>query len=269
MSEKKGLYDLNPNSNWAKLFEWIWGVNPSEKYKTMCPYFWQYVLTILILPIALAGRLVIMLVEPWISSAKDNNRLSNERTFNKLVDSLEDATTDKELHKIRFSKCFIKNSSRLRYDYFDLWDKTHIAAERYYNKVVCPKKELKQEKIDKIKYGKVGTIIAYVVGALTLYCVYEFLSWVAHLITFTEFTGAIGIVSLVALAVLSFYGFFWLIGLTIKAIANNSACNEKLQSFGTGVGNVFAFIGRGIQLVFDMVINVYKKSCPTIHWDKD
>lgn len=51
------MYNLNRNSRAAKFYEWIWNTDVS-KFKTMCPYFWKYVLTILFLPVLLTGKFI-------------------------------------------------------------------------------------------------------------------------------------------------------------------------------------------------------------------
>jgi hypothetical protein len=37
------LYNLNSKSKTVKFFKWAWGVDPTIKYKTMCPYFWAFI----------------------------------------------------------------------------------------------------------------------------------------------------------------------------------------------------------------------------------
>ena len=50
------LYTFNKRSNHVQFFKWLWGVDPTHRYKTMCPYFWSYVVTILILPFLILIR---------------------------------------------------------------------------------------------------------------------------------------------------------------------------------------------------------------------
>lgn len=51
------MYKLNKNSNSAKFYKWIWGTDVTQ-FKTMCPYFWKYVLTILFLPFILSAKFI-------------------------------------------------------------------------------------------------------------------------------------------------------------------------------------------------------------------
>jgi len=50
------MYNLNPNTRTARFYSWLWDTNVT-KYKNMCPYFWKYILTILILPLPLLYKL--------------------------------------------------------------------------------------------------------------------------------------------------------------------------------------------------------------------
>lgn len=47
------MYKLNKFSWSARFFEWVWNTDVEIKFKSMCPYFWSYVLTLVFLPIIL------------------------------------------------------------------------------------------------------------------------------------------------------------------------------------------------------------------------
>jgi hypothetical protein len=49
------MYKLNKFSWSARFFEWVWNTDV-EKFKSMCPYFWSYVLTLVFLPIILVFK---------------------------------------------------------------------------------------------------------------------------------------------------------------------------------------------------------------------
>ena len=51
------MYNLNPNTRTARFYSWIWDTDVT-KIRSMCPYFWKYVVTILILPLPLLYKLV-------------------------------------------------------------------------------------------------------------------------------------------------------------------------------------------------------------------
>ena len=49
------MYKLKTTSLLSKFYSWIWNTEIT-KFKTMCPYFWMYVLTILLLPLVLISK---------------------------------------------------------------------------------------------------------------------------------------------------------------------------------------------------------------------
>ena len=51
------MYQLNTQSLSSRFYSWVWNTEVT-KFKTMCPYFWKYVLTILFLPVILVGKLL-------------------------------------------------------------------------------------------------------------------------------------------------------------------------------------------------------------------
>ena len=53
------LYTFNKNSFHSKAFNWVWGVNPTSRFKTMCPYFWSWVATIVFSWIIVPIRLLV------------------------------------------------------------------------------------------------------------------------------------------------------------------------------------------------------------------
>tara|TARA_R110001632_G_scaffold220683_1_gene350774 strand:- start:355 stop:879 length:525 start_codon:yes stop_codon:yes gene_type:complete len=49
------MYNLKTTSLSSRFYSWIWNTEIS-KFKTMCPYFWSYVLTIILLPFLLVAK---------------------------------------------------------------------------------------------------------------------------------------------------------------------------------------------------------------------
>ena len=45
------MYKFKTTSWHVKLFEWIFNEDPTKIYKSMCPYFWSFVLILLTLPL--------------------------------------------------------------------------------------------------------------------------------------------------------------------------------------------------------------------------
>ena len=51
------LYTFSKNSWHVRFYKWLYDKDPANKFKTMCPYFWTYVLTFITLPIILPIKL--------------------------------------------------------------------------------------------------------------------------------------------------------------------------------------------------------------------
>jgi len=80
------MYKLNA----AKFYKWIWGTEVTT-FKTMCPYFWKYTLTILFLPLILIGKLLFYLMPAKKKVAK---------TMDYIADSKVGTTTGKVVRSI-------------------------------------------------------------------------------------------------------------------------------------------------------------------------
>ena len=63
------MYKLNKNSKASRFYSWIYNTDVT-KYKTMCPYFWRYGFTILLLPLILIIKLILYPL-PSLSRIKD------------------------------------------------------------------------------------------------------------------------------------------------------------------------------------------------------
>ena len=75
------MYKLNTESSTVKFYEWIWNTNIT-KFKTMCPYFWLYVLTVLFIPVILPCKLVgYLLPAKKVSNAFDYIEASKTGEF--------------------------------------------------------------------------------------------------------------------------------------------------------------------------------------------
>jgi hypothetical protein len=86
------MYNLNSNSNSAKFFNWIWHKDVTE-YKTMCPYFWNYVLTILFIVPILAVKLIVGLF-PKKAVVKTQNYIAYSKVGD-LTENIVEAISSK------------------------------------------------------------------------------------------------------------------------------------------------------------------------------
>tara|TARA_R110000851_G_scaffold47424_1_gene115067 strand:- start:34437 stop:35288 length:852 start_codon:yes stop_codon:yes gene_type:complete len=262
------LYDLSANSNHVKFFKWLWGVDPSKKYKTMCPYFWAFVGSILILPIILVWNTIIWLIKPICNYFESKSQKQIDEFLNNLYLKLDSGSyTDYDLYKIHKSKCYkehyYKFISSDRYKK-GMTDKIDSSFNSYWDMIRERKREAKQT-LDNFKYGFFGKAIAYIIGLTLLgflgWGVYEFV----HLFTMGQFLGFLKGLGLTLLAI----GGLALIIAICVWFNDKYGCNSYLNRivFWKHIGDFFKVIGNGFLIVFDMIKNVYKQNCPIIHWD--
>lgn len=69
-------YNLKQQSNISKFYAWIWNTDVT-KNKTMCAYFWKYILTITFLPLIIFIKVIYFL-------------LPNKKEFNKKIEVIGD-----------------------------------------------------------------------------------------------------------------------------------------------------------------------------------
>jgi hypothetical protein len=263
------LYDFNSNSNHAKFFEWIWGVVPSIKFKTMCPYFWSYVLTIIFLPVILVYKFIEALFRPWMNYLDEKGERDAQLYVDKLIAEIEAGITSEDFYKIYESKCFKKygfqnDENGIAYLSTDLYDKVYMKYVSYRadRKI---KKQQKQQQIDNFKYGSTGTFLTYVMGAIGLALVAWFFYWFVHLFTWAEFVEFLIKLGLFLVGCATLFGVAW----GLASVLKRFGCDTWIRNivFWRYIGQFFVMIWKGIKIFFDMIGNLYRKSCPTIHWD--
>jgi hypothetical protein len=75
------MYKLNSETNGAKFFEWLWNTDVKQ-FKTMCPYFWAYVVTIIIFPVILAFKLLYFITPAKKTLVKGTNYIAHSKFGN-------------------------------------------------------------------------------------------------------------------------------------------------------------------------------------------
>lgn len=89
-----GLYDFKSDALHARFYGWLYDVDVTN-YKTICPYFWKYVLTIIFLPIILPFIIIVkgalavfMYLEDYndeLLRKMDPNELSDKKRIIKFL----------------------------------------------------------------------------------------------------------------------------------------------------------------------------------------
>jgi hypothetical protein len=196
------LYTFNKRSNHVQFFKWLWGVDPTDRYKTMCPYFWSYVVTVLILPFLILVRVFGTWGQDfnkWMLTYKQEQRNRKKKEFLANVALCKSA---KEAYQLKKTNCYEDFSWNISYDdkrafrdlahqYEDeLWEKSETKRRAKY--AIDKKKEEQRDaraaKTQAVKDSVVFKWISYtiigVVGGTfaiaLLFIIYKaivFISW--------------------------------------------------------------------------------------------
>jgi len=283
------LYNFKKGSNHVKFFKWIWGVDPTDRYNTMCPYFWSYVATIIFLPIILlfkvlggAGNSINLKLLNYKNNRSKKLKeglVSKIEALSKLNHSDEDVL--KKYYDIRNSKCFENFEWSIPYD---LVRKVKDFSNEYHSILMKAESLRLQEKSEKarkvnyvsIKENKVLKYIAMgiaIVGALFLvYFIGLFIIFAYNVVPWvTVFIIIAGLLlALVLLYVVSKYIFEPFYEKVLCKIEWNKTWVVKASKWIWF--NVLGTIGRGlingIIIFIDMVKSQYEQSCPIITWEE-
>lgn len=268
----KNLYDLSAKSNHVKFFKWMWGINPSSAYRTMCPYFWSYIGSIIIFPLIILWKVVVFIAKPIQTAIDVYADKQADEYIQELILRYNSASTDADFYKLFKSRCYKKYKGKLYWNENIDTDKVSNAAYTYESKKEAEsykRKESIQKNIDNFKYGSGGTIISYIIGGAILFLIGRFIYWFVHLFTLGEFVGFLKNAGLFLLG----FAIFILVFLGFRYLYFKIPCDNRVRRFFNKIvfwryiGEFFIMIGRGFLMLIDMIGNIYKKNCPTIHWD--
>ena len=259
----KDLYTFNKNSNHVKFFKWMWGVDPTISFKTMCPYFWQFLGSIVILPLILLWKLAILLTSPIKELIDAHSEKQADKFIAELLERIRSASTEEDYYNIYKSRCYRNYSYGLDYD-----EVCSLGSKyRGYLDLLEKRKADRQRALDNFKYGKSGTILSYVIGLVVVLLVGWFIYWLLHLFTWSEFLDfiiSLGVILIfITVAVGSYFSF--------KYLVDRYWCDNWINKivFWKYVGVFFKAIWKGIVMTIDMIKNIYKKSCPIITWENN
>jgi len=272
----KNLYNFNKDAWHVKFFLWIYGINPVYRFKSMCPYFWSYVLTILFLPLILVIKLFGKSGTKFMNYLHEykNNKYNKRYKLFLIKYNNPSILTDKECFSIRYTSCWYEWAYYLKEE-----NKENINLRaRIYGKTLleeeAKKKTIRKQTLTNIKENIIVKFIAIIVAvALILtfaYVIYQLCNF-TYLNTDWERVLRViinlGIISLIGILVIllckyiikPFFSYLsCLPGYTCKL------CKTKLWLY---IKNFFIILGEIFCVCVDMVYNIYKKQCPIIHWE--
>ncbi len=289
------LYTFKKTSWHVRFFKWLFDVNPTYRYKTMCPYFWTYVLIALFLPLILVIKLfgksgTVFL--NWVKDYKNNKEKAEIAHLKNLCENPD--LSPEEAFKIRKSKCWKKHNWEI-----DLSISNRIKGLAYQHREYLSDLKYKREeerdakreemvaKYEEVKEYKWFPYVAY----LITFALFGLLAWA---IIYGGYRGAMAIDwpwlgkwtlniliigAVIGSIILVLYGFIKYVCIPFVQwvscikLPKCGIC-ENMKSFFSlfkyvwlpiryvllGIVKFFAIIG-------DMIYSTYKKKCPIITWE--
>lgn len=291
------LYTFKKTSWHVRFFEWLFGVNPVHRYKTMCPYFWTYVVVFLTLPLILLVKMFGKGGTRFLNYLKDykENRRLKMVAYLKSLCEKEDMTPE-EAYKIWRSRCWKKHKWDLE-NYYEIRDKLCDLYEKHvkfmdkmrqadYQKRLA-QQEVRAQKLQEYKEAKWFTPVSYIISAgligMILYAIvfglYQAsiaINWavVGHwaliiLIVLGAIAAFIG--TLYALIKFIFIPFFqWLscVKLPECGICNNVKAFFRLFIYiWMPIKYIVLGMIKFVAIIGNMIYSTYKKQCPVITWE--
>jgi len=258
----KNLYSFSKNAWHVKLFKWAWDIDATKHFKTMCPYFWQLILTILVLPI-------IALANGWkyLGNIHSNYRskrriIDHQKNKEKLIALCVTITTGFDAWKLVKSKCWSD------YNYILPYNEYSRIYELYWNyreKLHLKKQQRTTELLNKTYIKIILGTIAVLVASYVLYNIFLLLSAVCAAIDWAVFLKTILII---VIAITTMGGIIW-VGIQIQDYRDSRKCNSCTSSpwkIWGYIAKPFKFVWYGFVIVGDMIYNFYKQQCPLIQW---
>lgn len=138
-----GLYSFSKNAWHVRFFKWLFNEDPTYRYKTMCPYFWTYVLIFLFIVPILIVKMFGRAGTTFLSWVKDYKYNKERRIIASLGARCANPNlTDAEAYAIYKSKCWDK----YRWDIdYHLKNKIYEMYEREDDRLRKVKRQMEHE----------------------------------------------------------------------------------------------------------------------------
>lgn len=292
----KNLYTFSKNSWHVRFFKWIFNSDPTELYKTMCPYFWTYVVVVLILPIILIVKLFGKGGTEVLNGFRTYKERKEKRLFADFEKRVAAAETPEQVYHLMRSRCWQKFKWSISWDIKEKLEEKY--AHRHKLNVIEDEKEREaydlklkrqrqyQQTKDSFKESKVVNFIGYVILysaiALLAYGVFKLIQWLCSL-NYPEpnwpligfITGLI-VAGAVAIFIVYLIFRYMIVPFFSWVICQLGKVNWSFLSYLSYlkyIGIPFWLIYKGFALLFklfaiigSMMYATYKKHCPRITW---
>lgn len=258
----KDLYTFSKNAWHVKLFKWIYGIDPTQRFKNFCPMFWSYILTFIFLPILLISKLGGESGKKFVKWIHDYRKNTKQKFIDLFIQKCSKIIDPEEAYNVYKSKEWDKYNYYLDYD---TMDKIRSLARKSTRFTYSWGKQTKFQKFwdkygDYIGFGLIAILILALLFALGK-VLFKNIDWKL----FWEFIGGL------VFYIIYFIG-FWTVGGWIGEYIVKSPKIKKFFGNGftkliNGIKNIFSKIRHGFEIFIDMIINIYKKNCPIVNWE--
>lgn len=279
----KDLYTFSRSAWHVKLFKWVYGVDPTQIFHTMCPYFWSLVATVIltfIIPIIPFIKMFGKTGTALLKSLESRKRDKLKRQIEDFQKRCSEEMTDEEAHSLVTSKCWDRFYYEIDNDlYQSIREKYSNHCYYLYNlrEEKSRKEAQRRQKVKEVKESKWFTYTAYLVSFLIFsligYAFYAFFSSIEFRPVDWKLIGILG--AFIAAAIAVVFGAIGLYNYVLKPFAGWLQCIKlpkcRLCQLGLGkyIAAPFIFLGKGILIVLDMIYMTYKKACPRVTWKNE
>ena len=265
----ENLYKFSKNAWHVKLFKWIYGTDPTNTFKTMCPYFWTFIVTILLLPLILLLKLFGKGGSKLISKAESRKRDITTRNEKKLLDLCKD------WEDLSIEECFNIYNTKCYKEYYYILDYIVHSTIRdnsneYLSLIVKEtksNKEKRKEKFEKVKESKIFLFFSYllsiIIGLAFCYMLYKLI----NIINFSPIDWVK--ISNILIYISVIVGFMVFIYCFIEFIVGPIMDYFKCRKCHKYIIKPFVFIGKMFIIIGSMLYATYKRHCPIITWEDE
>lgn len=285
------LYTFSKTSWHVKLFKWIFNEDPTNTYKTMCPYFWTYVCIFVFFPIVLLVKLVGASGDSLLNHVKNTKkRREKKRTLRLHRYASVSNLTPLQAYNLTKTQLYKKHNYSLEYSV----DRNIILLCRQHKQVLKDiknhKREVKEVRVEKFKAkqkkvydNKVIVVIGYIITttlSLVVICSLGYALYRLYFIAPWRIIGiGSGIGASVILAIVILFLFVKHLCIPAGDYLLDKLSNIDIKMprllhslrFLRYVAYPFIYIVKGIGHLFgiigNMIYSTYKKQCPIITWE--
>lgn len=269
----KESFTLNRNSWHASLMKRIWGYRTSD-FSHICPYFWLSIFNVLVFIPYEILRFILTVIVGTVTAASNLAEKYENKSYEKMARRMmtDPAYKEKIASRVKSSRwCRLLDRAERLFSY----EETEILrTERWKQNEL---KENKQRELRKLKDRKaietkrsinaslkaIKPLLQFLLAAATLVALFYLGKLIIELstimmamnwsINWTKVLNTLG-------AILGIIGIACVVVFTILGIV------KLLSNASPSIARFFIWMGDGIKLTWDIVVQIIKNNCPSIEW---